>query len=257
MHPTPQKTGAVRKNEETAMRISFVIPAFNEEHYIGECLRSIVDLKDPAVHEIIVVDNGSTDNTAAIARSFAGVTVVHEEHKGLTWARQKGLDTATGDYYAAIDADVRVPPQWLDVVKRRFRDPELASLTGPYRYFDLARWKQSIIRFLLWLIVTAHRIAGSDAQLSRGGNTVYRMQTLRAAGGFNTKISFYGEDIDTLIRVHTRGKTDYDPGMFAWSSARRINAEGFWKSLFLYRLSSVWQHIAHKPLLRKAEFDWR
>ncbi len=244
-------------SSEKTQGISVVIPAHNEERYIKDCVLSIAALKDPAIHEIIVVDNASTDRTAEIARSVPGVTVVREPHKGITWARQKGLDIATGDLYAAIDADVRISPQWLATVKRRFQDPNIVSLSGPYGYYDLTRWKNFIIRFLLQLILAEQRIMGKHTELIRGGNTVYRMPALRAAGGFNTDILFYGEDVDTFMRIRKFGKTAYDPRMSALSSGRRFNAEGFWKMLFIYRVNSVWQHLFAKPLLHITEHDWR
>ncbi len=244
-------------SSEKKQDISVVIPAHNEELYIKDCVLSITALKDPAIREIIVVDNASTDRTAEIARSVPGVTVVREPHKGITWARQKGLDRATGDLYASIDADVRVSPQWLATVKRRFRDPNIVSLSGPYGYYDLARWKNFIIRFLLQLIFAEQRIMGKHSELIRGGNTVYRMPALRAAGGFNTDILFYGEDVDTFMRIRKFGKTAYDPRMSVLSSGRRFNAEGFWKMLFIYRINSIWQHLFDKPLLHIPEHDWR
>ena len=69
------------------MNISIVIPAYNEEKYIGDCLRSIVATRTDEILEIIVIDNASTDDTAMVAQQFPGVHVVHEPQKGLTRAR--------------------------------------------------------------------------------------------------------------------------------------------------------------------------
>ena len=95
------------------MNISVVVPAYNEEQYIAACLSSILNQKNEALHEIIVVDNASTDATAQIAASYPGVRVVLEQNKGLPYARQRGLEEAVGDIVAYIDADTKVRPGWL------------------------------------------------------------------------------------------------------------------------------------------------
>ena len=90
------------------MGISFVIPCYNEEKYIRNCIRSIVREASCLPHyEIIVVDNNCTDQTVLIAMQ-EGVTVVSERQKGVVFARQKGYETAQYNLIANIDAD------WLD-----------------------------------------------------------------------------------------------------------------------------------------------
>src|ERR1700678_2674256 len=94
--------------------ISFVIPAYNEEKNIGVLIESIrrdmFHLSMP--YEIIVVDNNSTDTTAAVAMSFGADVVVNEPHQGIVWARQCGFKLAKYSFIAFIDADARVPLGW-------------------------------------------------------------------------------------------------------------------------------------------------
>ena len=98
------------------MKISLVIPAYNEESYIGECIDCAILASRGRVYEIIVVNNASTDRTKEIAIR-KGVRVVDEPEKGLTKARQRGLIEATGDYIAYIDADTRMPNMWFDKIE--------------------------------------------------------------------------------------------------------------------------------------------
>src|SRR3989344_5411401 len=98
------------------MKISVVIPAHNESKYIGRCLKSVFKYGHKYLYEIIVVDNASTDDTAVVALSFPGVRVVREEKKGITCARQKGLETATGDIIAYIDADTEISQNWFETI---------------------------------------------------------------------------------------------------------------------------------------------
>ena len=107
--------------------MSVVIPAHNEERYIGACLAHIRASSAPHPCEVIVVDNASTDRTAAIARE-AGVRVVPEPQKGTNHARQRGLLAATGDLVAFIDADVLLPREWFAAAVSAFAaHPEASS----------------------------------------------------------------------------------------------------------------------------------
>src|SRR5580693_9748636 len=121
------------------MRLSFVVPAYNEEAYLPACLESILSQIDPRTTnlpagtcEIIVVNNASTDRTREVALRYPGVTVVDEPRKGLTFARQAGFAASTGELIANVDADSRLTPGWVDRVLTEFaRDPKLVSLSGP------------------------------------------------------------------------------------------------------------------------------
>lgn len=240
------------------MKISFIIPAYNEELWLGDCLRSICELKDPWVHEIIVIDNGSTDGTAAVAASFKGVTIVNEPTKGVTRARQKGLDVATGELIATVDADTRVSKEWLETVKKHFtRAPDLACIIGPYAYYDLPTWKSAIIHVIRCVFSVLKKLHAKRTVIAQGGNTIYNAQSLRKAGGFNKDIYFYGEDLDVVIRLGNVGKILFDPSMKARTSARRMNAEGFWKVLLMNKVNADWQNRTGRPLFSGAERDWR
>lgn len=91
--------------------VSIIVPAFNAEAFIGSCLRSLLCQTYPNI-EIIVVDDGSTDNTGAIADSFnAPVRVVRQANGGLSAARNKGLEVASGDFVLFCDADDEYHPE--------------------------------------------------------------------------------------------------------------------------------------------------
>lgn len=131
------------------MKLSFVIPAYNEAEYIGECLDSILHYAAGRYLEIIVVDNGSVDKTSEVAKLRPGVRVVREENLGITHARQRGLEEARGDLIAYIDADTRLTPFWLDIAEQTFKEKDdVVSLSGPYRYYDgffIKRWLVTVM----------------------------------------------------------------------------------------------------------------
>lgn len=87
-------------------RISVIVPVYNHEKYIGEALRSALAQSYPA-HEIIVVDDGSRDDSAKVAAEFEGVRVLKKTNGGIAAARNSGLDVASGDAFAFLDADDR------------------------------------------------------------------------------------------------------------------------------------------------------
>ena len=118
------------------MKISIVIPAYNEETYLADCLQHIVNQEDPA-DEIIVVDNNSTDKTSEIARSFPGVRVVSEKTQGIAYARNAGFNAAQYDVILRTDSDTEVPRDWVKRVRERFSSHNIDGLAGNAYFYDL------------------------------------------------------------------------------------------------------------------------
>ena len=112
------------------LKLSLIIPVFNEERHIGACLDAI-SKQTVAPSEVIVVDNNSTDRTLEIAESYDFVSVVSESNQGRGHARSKGFNSASGDIYGRIDADSRINPDWAERVIEQFTaDDSLAGMTG-------------------------------------------------------------------------------------------------------------------------------
>ena len=112
------------------MRLSFVVPAYNEEAYLPACLDSILAQTrtlPQGVTEIIVVNNASTARTREVALSYPGVIVVDETRKGLTFARQAGFAASSGELIANVDSDSRLTPGWVDRVLSTFTDAESSA----------------------------------------------------------------------------------------------------------------------------------
>ncbi len=119
------------------VRVSVVVPAYNEERYLGRCLAALARQTYPADRfEVIVVDNGSTDATAELARRY-GVRVIAEPRKGVAYARQTGFEAARGEVIASTDADTVVPPFWVSRIAAHFwADPVLGAVYGPVYWPD-------------------------------------------------------------------------------------------------------------------------
>lgn len=113
--------------------ISVVIPALNDAAMLTECLAALAVQSRPA-DEIIVVDNGSTDATAAVARA-GGARVVDEPTPGIFPATAAGFDAAVGDILARLDADSVPPADWLARVEATMTGTDVTALTGPGEFY--------------------------------------------------------------------------------------------------------------------------
>ena len=97
--------------------ISLIIPAYNEEKYITDCLIHVLKNSGDKFLEVLVIDNASTDMTSAIAARYDNVRIVREDKKGLTSARQRGYLEAKGDILAFVDADTLMPSGWAEKLR--------------------------------------------------------------------------------------------------------------------------------------------
>ncbi len=232
------------------MKISIVIPAYNEEKYIGDCLQSVIANRTDEILEIIVINNASTDGTAAVAQKFSGVRVIAEPQKGLTKARQRGLMEAKGDFVAYLDADTRMPPEWIATVKKEFsRNPNMVCLSGPFHYFDLPPMKKFFAE-TLWTI-TAPPTYWLVGFMVLGANFIATRDALQKIGGFDTTISFYGEDTNIAARLSKVGKVKFSIGFFIIGSGRRLTEEGLTRAFWRYAINYFSIALSHKPLTKQ------
>ncbi|MEK9180825.1 MAG: glycosyltransferase family A protein [Patescibacteria group bacterium] len=228
------------------MTISVVIPARNEEKYIRACLESILLNQTSDVIEVILVDNGSTDNTAEVAKYFAEVRVVYEAQKGITRARQRGLLEAKGELLAFLDADTLVTPKWFQTVSAEFAShPDMVCLSGPFDYYDLPVFKRALTKFFQVLLYPlVNKITGF---LTQGGNFVVKKSALLKIGGFDKNIEFYGEDTDISIRLHRVGKVKYTKELLILTSGRRLQSEGVVRTGLRYCMNFIWEAAFKRP----------
>lgn len=238
------------------MKLSFVIPAWNEERYIRPCLASITReaAKSEQDIEIIVVNNASEDRTRQIALEFPDIVIVDEPRKGLPQARQAGFLASRGDLIANIDADCLLPSSWITKVYGEFAlDDGLVALSGPYEYYDLSRLTNYSVRayYLLayGLHLIAHHVVGKGAVM-QGGNFVLRRAALEKIGGFNTDIKFYGEDTDIARRIQKIGRVKFLPSLKMPTSGRRLREEGIIKMAARYAINYFWIVFVQKPFTK-------
>jgi glycosyltransferase involved in cell wall biosynthesis len=115
-----------------SLTLALIIPAYNEENHIGDCLRSI-ERQTVVPDEVIVVDNNSTDRTIEIARTFDFVKIINEKKQGLTPTRNRGFREAKSDLLGRLDADSVLAPDWVETAKKVFKNDEVDAASGPAR----------------------------------------------------------------------------------------------------------------------------
>ncbi|MDD4319861.1 MAG: glycosyltransferase [Candidatus Peribacteraceae bacterium] len=230
--------------------VSIVIPAHNEEKWVQRCVASIRAAAQPPSLQIIVADNASTDRTAETARAAGATLVVHEPRKGTNFARQRGWKEAHGDIVAFIDADEEMPPHWFTAVLEAFaRHPDAVAVTGPCRCDDLPPWKRWQIRLWNTSARVSHMFTGASLM---GGNFAVRRTALEKAGGFDTSLVFFGDDVDTARRLRKHGKILYLPSLCIRTSGRRWAAQGFVHTASAYGLNYLSAFLLGRPVIRRS-----
>lgn len=208
----------VRKNLPT---ISLVIPVYNEESHLADCLRSALAQTIPFT-EIIVVDNNSTDNTVAIALNFSEVRVLHEAKQGVVYARSAGFNAATSEIIARIDADTRLPADWTQQLISTFSDATIAAVSGPIFYHDMAASGFEYAfdsRIRAWLGKKMHHRG-----FLLGSNMAIQRDAWRAVASSLCTATAQHEDLDLAIHVSAAGqKVIYDSELLTGVSGRRID----------------------------------
>lgn len=209
------------------MFISVVIPAYNEEKYLGPCLQALRGQTYPHDQfEVIVVDNGSTDATARIAQDF-GARVIEEPIKGIARARQRGFEAARGVIIVSTDADTVVPPFWLARIAGHFtRNPELGGVYGPVYWYDGRLHERLIMQYpVTWALMLSNRIGRT---LWVGSNFAVRAEAFWQVRGFEDfdGQTLIGEDIYLSLRLSRVTRIIFDPDLVVFASARRAQ-EGY------------------------------
>lgn len=181
--------------------ISIIIPTRDRAALLGSAILSLVSqCKSIQESEVIIVDNGSIDNTelvsAALGALFANYTYVHEPTPGLHSARHRGCSVARGSILAFLDDDVEVSDGWLSAIYENFQNADLALLGGnniPVFFGAPPRWLNSLwgsdeqVRSLSWLSIheQPNGIYPISPYMVWGCNFIIRKQVLLDSGGFH------------------------------------------------------------------------
>jgi len=213
--------------------ISVVIPALNEETFLSDCLESLRNQDYKGEYEIIVADNGSTDNTANIARDSGAKVVPCSEKKCVSYARQVGADAASGDMIVQADADTVYPRDWLIKIAVHFSShPETVAISGRFIYRDPPSWA----KFEYFLRDCVNRLTAAlfgRPLLVSGATLAFRRRAFLNVDGYKN-ISYSPDQYDISSRLSKMGKVSYDRNLYALTSSRSVR-----KPLFLCMMEAL------------------
>lgn len=204
------------------IRVSLVIPAYNEEHHLEACLDAIAH-QTVSPFEVIVVDNGSTDQTAVIARSFPFVRLVTERRQGVVFARDAGFDAASGDVIGRIDSDTLLPPTWVANVTQVFQDTAFDAISGRVRYHDVALKGVADGVDFFFRKHLARQLRRSNTIFLQGCNLAMRRTVWDKVRNHVCHVSGIHEDLDLAVHLQELGcKVGFDENLIASISGRRV-----------------------------------
>lgn len=183
-------------------RVSVIVCAYDEQDTIEECLRSLAACSYPDL-EVIVCDDGSTDQTAALAREFP-FRLLELPHGGLSAARNAGLESATGSIVAYLDADAACHPEWPFHLALSLEDDGIVATGGPnLPVADAGLVERAVARSPG---APVEVLASHDrAEHVPGCNMAYRAGALRAVGGFDVAYTAAGDDVDVCWKLLDEG----------------------------------------------------
>ncbi|MCX7918245.1 MAG: glycosyltransferase [bacterium] len=205
------------------MDVSLYIPCYNAEKYIERCLQSILQ-QTYSIKTILVVDDGSTDNTIDIVAQFPQVKLIrHKVNRGLAAARNTAWQNLDSEYIANLDADCVAEPDWLAALMQNFTNEPISNTVNSSSVSaKLAGVGGKLVELNTHGIANRWRIAHmsqhwGDARIHNpkwlyGSNSVYRRTALLAVNGYRENYRTNYEDLDLSQRLYQHGYSlIYDP----------------------------------------------
>jgi glycosyltransferase involved in cell wall biosynthesis len=241
-------------------QVSVAICTRNRPEGAVRTLRSVLATRT-SCREVLIIDNNPDDDSTMlaidrIAREDARVRYVREERRGLSRARNRAIQEASGTILAFTDDDVLVDELWLDGILGGFeRDPAVACVTGLVASASLERPEEQFFDRRVWWsssceqrLHTGERSQGasvvhpySAGVFGTGANFAFKLEALREAGGFDECLGAGsptggGEDLDIFVRLIRRGYAiSYEPEALVWHE-HRVDAESLRKQMYGYGL---------------------
>lgn len=193
----------LRRSAKTPL-VSVVMPAYNEERYIVQSIRSILDMDYPADRlDIIIVDDGSADNTYRVAKAFEGknLRVLTKENGGKGAALNFGIRHAKGEFVATMDADSYLTKDALNELLPHFADPEVMAVTPAVRIRPTDSWLKEFQRVEYLMILFSRKLLSfiDSVPVTPGPFSIFRTKIFAEIGGFDEKNLV--EDQEIALRI--------------------------------------------------------
>jgi glycosyltransferase involved in cell wall biosynthesis len=190
-------------------QVSVAIPCYNGEAYVGQTVESVL-AQSRAADEVLVIDDGSTDQSVKIIQRYPVRLVQHEKNRGLAYARNTAIENASGDILVFVDVDALADPQMLATLEAGYDSPDVGGVGGQgieANIHSLAdRWRRAHAS-------QGHGRVPKDVEFLFGLCMSFRLYVLRQVGGFNAVFRTNAEDMDIGMRVNAAGyRLRYLPG---------------------------------------------
>jgi O-antigen biosynthesis protein len=213
-------------------RVSVVVACYNGERTLPACLEALARLNYPD-YEVILVDDGSTDNTPAIAAEFPSIRCLRQPHAGLSAARNTGIAAASGEVIAFTDADCRADEDWLRYLVADLVAGGFAGVGGP----NLLPPDDSLVAAAVMVSPggpTHVMLTDREAEHVPGCNMAFFKWALDEIGGFDPLFHTAGDDVDLCWRLQEQGfRIGFSPAGFVWHY-RRATPAAYLKQQFGY-----------------------
>ncbi len=183
--------------------VSIVIPAYNAEKTIGKTLETCLDQDYKGEFEIIVVDDGSTDNTRDIIKGYP-VRYIFQGNSGPAAARNRGWKAGSGKIVCFTDSDCIPKKNWLSTLLKHYKDnTQVSAVCGSY---EIANPESLLARCIQEGIAFRHSTMGENVRVFGTYNLAIKRSVLEEVGGFDeTFLQASGEDNDLSYRIQERG----------------------------------------------------
>jgi len=219
------------------MKLSVVIPVYNEEKYIEKCLNSLKNQVEKP-DEVIIIDNNCTDKTINIVKKYKNklpIKIIQEKQQGTVFARNKGFNEAKNDIIARCDADSVLPPNWIKKIKEDFLKNKVDGLTGPiifYNFFLKTSTPSKLYLFLMKFLQNGETLNGPNMAIAKNIWEKIKDQVCLDEKNIH-------EDIDLSLHIlKNNGKIIYDWDLVVYASARRIT-----KTPWIFFINYPWRLI--------------
>lgn len=241
--------------------VSVIIPTYNSAASLNRCLGALVAQKAPVPVEVVVVDDGSTDDTAAVCEGRAGVRYVRQENRGPAAARNLGVREARGEIVLFTDADCEPEPDWVAQMVAPFSEEGVIGVKGAYR----SRQRELVARLVQLEYEDKYRHLARFRYIDFIDTYAagYRRGVFLACGGFDERYRTASvEDQELSFRLAEAGhKMVFNPRAVVWHThvptlagyLRKKYKIGFWKSFLLRRHPSRLKGDTHTPLTLKLQ----
>ena len=191
--------------------VSVVIVARNASMTIGECLDSVLS-QSRKPDEIIVVDDGSNDNTVEIVSRFLGVKLLKQNNRGISHARNLGTKRAQGEIVFYMDSDCIAESDWIETMLPYFSDENVGAVAGISKGWNPKEWLACYQALLAEERVRSEPCHPSLVQVASTRNLALRRSAFKELGGFDERLTrSYQEDKDLTFRLSKRHKIMMTP----------------------------------------------